>query len=84
MADKIIGAAGLVGSLILLAVSARDMGIMEGKARANLDMWENPPGMAYCYVKKTGEKRCVPYAKPTMDISPLERARIRAFRRKAI
>lgn len=84
MADKIIGAAGLVGSLILLAVSARDMGIRDGMERANLDMWKNPPGMAYCYVKRNGEKRCIPYAKPTMEISPIERARIRAFRRKAI
>jgi hypothetical protein len=58
--DRVIGAVGLVGSIVFIAITTYEMAFEDGKAAANKTMWEKGPGGADCVVYVDGAKRCWP------------------------
>jgi hypothetical protein len=81
IADRILVFLSIFGLVILAIVTAREMGLEEGRKMANLSLWEVPPDAHACRVYPDGGKVCIPYG-PTMKRSKVEWKRMTYFQER--
>jgi hypothetical protein len=81
IADRLLIAFIVCGCTLLLAYSAKEMGIEEGRKMANLSLWEVPPDAHACRVYPDGGKVCIPYG-PVMNRSKVEWKRMTYFQER--